>query len=173
MKNFTGLLTILLVTITSAAHATFSVTFSTITNVKCFGGRDGALITSVSGGTSPYTYLWSTGATTANISSLPAGYYAVTVTDNLGATATRNATLTEPTALSFSITPSVYNTSFNISLHGACNGYINSSASGGTSPYSYLWSSGHTSANITNLCASVYSVTLTDANFVLPTLRNQ
>ena len=68
-------------------------------SISCFGGRNGAVDLTVTGGTSPYTYLWSTGATTEDVSVLPAGYYAVVVTDANAKEARGEITLTEPDPL--------------------------------------------------------------------------
>src|SRR6185369_12333722 len=132
-----------------------------ITNTTCTGST-GALVITVSGGTAPYTYLWSNAATTKDISGLAAGPYTVTITDANGCKAdvpfivgTTNATIT--------VTPSVTNTSCTGST-----GAIAITVSGGTSPYTYAWTgpAGYTSTNkdITGLAAGSYSVKVTDAN---------
>ena len=54
---------------------------ATNTPVSCFGGSNGSLDITVAGGTPTYTYSWSNGANTQDISSLIAGTYTVTVTD--------------------------------------------------------------------------------------------
>jgi SprB-like repeat protein len=146
----------LTVTLTSSNHNGYSV--------SCFGGRDGAITLSASGGNTPYTYNWSTGATTQNLSALPSGFYVVTVTDAVSGTRSANITLTEPTQLSVNLTPSVYNGVNNISCYNCCNGYINASISGGVTAYSYSWNSGQTTANLSNLCTATYDLTVTDAN---------
>ncbi|MBK9336159.1 MAG: VCBS repeat-containing protein [Lewinellaceae bacterium] len=78
--------------------ATISIS-TTIANINCPGGADGSVALSVSGGTSPYTYLWNNGQTTATATGLVAGIYTATVTDINGSTATTSATVTQPTAL--------------------------------------------------------------------------
>ncbi|MEX1132542.1 MAG: hypothetical protein WEC15_04890, partial [Flavobacteriales bacterium] len=65
-------------------------------NVSTYGGDDGSISTSVSGGTAPYTYSWSTGSTTANLNGLPAGVYTLEVTDANGCTASMIITVTQP-----------------------------------------------------------------------------
>src|SRR6185436_1526279 len=52
----------------------------------------------------------------------------------------------------------------NISCYNCCNGYINISVGGGVASYSYAWSSGQTTANVTNLCKNSYTIIVTDAN---------
>ena len=69
-------------------------------NVSCNGNTNGGAMASAMGGTAPYTYSWSNGATTASIAGVPAGTYTVTVTDNNGCTANESVTITEPAALS-------------------------------------------------------------------------
>lgn len=130
----------------------------TSNNVSCNGGSDGSVSTSAAGGQSPYTYLWSNSATTANITGLTAGAYTVTITDNAGCTGTGSATITEPTAIVTSLN------STNVSCNGLSDGTISTNTSGGTSPYTYLWSVGSTNTNLTNLIAGTYTVTVTDAN---------
>ncbi len=128
------------------------------TNVSCFGGSNGAATTFVAGGTPPYTYLWTNGATTPNISGLIAGVYCVTVTDNLGCTATTCVTITEPALLVATITAST-----NVSCFTGSDGQATVTGTGGTLPYSYNWTSGGNAATETGLAAGTYTVTITDA----------
>ena len=69
------------------------------TDVSCHGESDGTAKAEVHGGNSPYTYLWSNGATTKKITGLYQGTYWVTVTDENGCTKTGLATIEEPTLL--------------------------------------------------------------------------
>ncbi|MDB5272579.1 MAG: large protein [Chitinophagaceae bacterium] len=139
--------------------APISVT-SSITNVSCNGGNNGAItLTSVSGGTAPYTFLWSNGAVSQNVSGLIAGAYSVTITDTDGCPQVLNFTITQPTAIT--ATSSITNASCN----GGSNGAITlTTVSGGTGPYTFLWSNGAVSQNVSGLIAGAYSVTITDAN---------
>lgn len=133
-------------------------TFS-VGNVNCFGGADGILTANVSGGTAPYSYLWSNGQTnTAQISGLAVGVYTATVTDGNGCSAQFTNQVTSPTV----IKPNgiIQNTS----CYGYHNGSVIMNVSGGVSPYTYLWSNSSSSNPLDSLAAGVYVVTVTDAN---------
>lgn len=78
--------------------AQLSITTATI-NPTCFGNSNGTIFSTPTGGTAPYTYLWSNGKNTKDINLLAAGTYSVTVTDSKGSTAETSATLTQPTKL--------------------------------------------------------------------------
>ncbi|MFN0187527.1 MAG: gliding motility-associated C-terminal domain-containing protein, partial [Bacteroidia bacterium] len=128
-------------------------------NVSCYGNSSGSSVITPSGGTTPYTYIWSTGSTTAGVSNLAAGTYTVTVTDAKGCTASSMSTINQPAApLSLSAT------STDINCTGNSIGSVNVTPAGGTSPYTYQWSNGSNQQNITNLSANTYTVTVTDAN---------
>ncbi len=126
------------------------------TDVTVNGGSDGTASVSASGGTSPFSYSWSTGETTVSISNLSAGTYAVTVTDNCGDSAVCSHPVIEPAVLSVSCSGT------NISCQGSNDGTASVSANGGTSPYFYSWSTGETTSAISNLSAGTYTVTVTD-----------
>jgi gliding motility-associated-like protein len=131
----------------------------TSTNVTCFGFCDGTASVSPTGGTLPYSYLWSTNATTSSINSLCPGNYSVTITDNNSCTTTYSATITQPTQLAVSVTKT------NATCGSVCNGTANATANGGTLPYSYSWSpGGQTTPSVSGLCAGSYTLTVTDAN---------
>ena len=131
---------------------------SSSTDVTCNGAADGTATIIVSGGTAPYTYLWSDGQTTATATGLAAGTYSVTATDANGCTTSQTVTITEPTLLSST------SSSTDVTCNGAADGTATIIVSGGTAPYTYLWSDGQTTATATGLAAGTYSVTATDAN---------
>ena len=131
---------------------------SSSTDVTCFDDNDGTATATVNGGTSPYTYSWSNGATTSTITGLDAGSYTVTMTDANGCTTTETVTVVEPSALTSS------SSSTDATGNGIADGTAMVSANGGTSPYTYLWSNGATTASVTGLLAGTYTVVITDAN---------
>lgn len=134
------------------------VIISTGLNVSCNGGTNGAIDLTVTGGSPPYTFLWSNGMTTEDALGMTAGTYTVTVADGNGCTATNITTVNEPTPLTLGVTAT------DESVQGACDGQISVTASGGTTPYSYTWSNSSTTQTVTNVCAGVYTLTVTDAN---------
>lgn len=134
------------------------VTSVVVADVSCNGICDGAVDLTVSGGVSPYTYLWSSGATAQDPANLCAGTYTVTVTDNNGVTATASATISEPPAIS------VTGATTDLTCNNVCSGAIDITAGGGTSPYNYSWSNSSSNEDISSLCAGSYTVTVTDAN---------
>ncbi len=135
----------------------------TVANVTCNGMSNGSITTVTGGGQPPYTYLWSNSATTADISGLTAGIYTVTVTDFLSATITGSWTITEPAAI---ILSAVVRDEL---CPQASDGDINLTVTGGTPPYTYLWSNLALSEDIAGLTAGTYSVTVTDAAFCATT----
>jgi len=126
-------------------------------NVTCNGGSDGSIFISVSGGTGPYTYSWLPGAQTIeDITGLSVGTYTVSVIDNAGCAATSIISITEPTALNISVSGT------DITCNGAGDGLASVTASNGTAPYTYLWSTTATTTSVTGLAAGFATVTVTD-----------
>jgi len=103
------------------------------TNVLCNGNSTGAADLSVSGGTSPYTYLWSNSATSQDLSGITAGTYNVTITDSHGCTTTASVVISQPTLLTLSAAV----TSVSTSCFFTNDGIITGTASGGTGPMEY------------------------------------
>ncbi len=124
----------------------------------CFGNTNGAVNTTVTGGTGPYTYLWSDLATTASISGLAAGSYSVTVTDAAMATATGSWTVNQPAEMLLSAT------SVNANCPTSNDGSIDLTVAGGTPVFGYLWSNSATTQDLAGLAPGTYTVVVTDAN---------
>ena len=144
-----------------------TVSAGSVTNASCFGGDDGALTVSVSGGTSPYSYLWNTDGTTSTLSGLTAGTYQVTVTDASSCTGSLIISITEPTAL---VATGGAN---NVTTCGASDGSIAISISGGTPDYTYAWDDNGPSGSLnsapyaisrSNLGEGTYKVSVSDAS---------
>ncbi len=146
-------------TYTVTQPAVLTATISSSTQVSCYGGNNGAATVSVSGGTTAYSYLWSSGQTTAMVNGLVAGTYTVTVRDANNCSTTANVTINQPTQLI-----STMGIPTNVSCNGGNNGTVTVTASGGSPTYSYLWSNGQTAATASNLTANSYSVTITDSH---------
>jgi uncharacterized repeat protein (TIGR01451 family) len=136
------------------------LTATVLTDADCNGSATGSIDLVVTGGTTPYTYLWSTGATSEDLSGLTAGTYTVTVTDALGCTDEATFTIEEPTTLEIDITATVLT---DADCNGSATGAIDLVVTGGTTPYTYLWSTGATSEDLSGLTADTYTVTVTDA----------
>ncbi|MBK8846397.1 MAG: hypothetical protein IPO27_07575 [Bacteroidetes bacterium] len=141
--------------VTLTAPPSLNVT-SKKTNVSCHGGSNGTITVVPTGGTAPYSYLWSNGKTTKFVIGLAAGTYTVTVTDAGGCTKTLSVVITQPSALLALYTVT------NVSCNGGSNGAIDLSVTGGTPGYTYLWSTGATTQDITGVMAGMYNVTIKD-----------
>ncbi|RKX19309.1 MAG: hypothetical protein DRP35_07930, partial [Candidatus Zixiibacteriota bacterium] len=128
-----------------------------IHQVSCYGGNDGNINITVSGGTIPYYYLWSNGATSEDIDSLYTGNYSVTVTDDHNCQISVSYNVPQPYA---PLTATI--TGVDILCHGESTGSVDLEPAGGTVPYTYSWSSGATTQDLTNVPVGTYQVTITD-----------
>ncbi|MES2593572.1 MAG: YCF48-related protein [Bacteroidota bacterium] len=148
----------------SACPPIISLAVSSI-NTSSNGVCDGSAsvsVTSTSG--SGYSCLWSTGQTTSFISGLCAGIYTITITDGLGFSAIDSVVITEPADSAFIDSTFILSSvSVNVSTSGYCDGNASVTATGGTPPYSYLWNTGETTTSVSNLCSSVYYITVSDS----------
>ncbi len=127
-------------------------------DVACHGEATGSATVSGSGGNPPYQFSWSNGATGPTASNLPAGTYSVTLTDADGCTDILTLSISQPEPLMPNATAT------GESAAGANDGTASATPTGGTPPYTYLWSNGQTTPAITNLAPGLYSLTVTDAN---------
>ncbi|HBF89053.1 MAG TPA: hypothetical protein DDX39_10465, partial [Bacteroidales bacterium] len=141
--------------------AILAVTLNTSVNVSCNGDNDGSININVSGGTSPYTYLWDDGSaqTIQDPINLIAGTFEVTVTDDNGCQAIFNTTIVEPLALALSV-----DIITDVDCNGDNTGSATVSASNGTAPYTFTWSNAATGTNVTGLIAGAYDVTVVDSH---------
>ncbi|RKS21943.1 putative secreted protein (Por secretion system target) [Flavobacterium endophyticum] len=153
--------------ITVNVNPAIVLTSGSFTTVSCNGGNNGTATVAPTGGTGPYTYSWApSGGTNATAAGLAVGVYTVTVTDNIGCTATRSFTITQPPVLNGTTTVT------NVACFGGNTGAINLTPSGGVGPYTFNWGGGITTEDRTGLTAGTYSVTITDANSCTRTISN-
>lgn len=151
------------VTFSITAPLTLTAT-STQTNVLCNNTCTGRVVLTASGGTGAYTYSWSAPAvSSASVATnLCDGVYEYTVTDAVNCTYVNTVSITEPPAVTVSVTPT------DITCFGSCNGQASASATGGVGAFTYTWSpgtpTGQGTASVTALCVGNYSVTVRDAN---------
>ena len=126
-------------------------------SVSCAGQNNGQIQLNVQGGNPGYQYAWSNGQNTNPLQNVSGGFYAVTVTDGNGCSASTAATLNEPTPLSIQENITA------VTCAGESTGSIGITGSGGSSPYTFSWNTGSSSSTLSNLTAGFYSITLTDA----------
>ena len=131
---------------------------SFVLTAETCGGSDGSIDLTVTGGTAPYTFSWSSGETTEDISGLSAGTYSCTITDNAGCSISTGdiVVVNNPGTLDVTFTSADENC-------GDGAGSIDLTVTGGTAPYTFSWSSGETSEDISGLSAGTYTYTVTDA----------
>ena len=128
----------------------------THTNVLCFGQANGVINITTTGGSQPFNYAWSNNVNTEDQANLPAGVYALTVTDGNGCSATIQTTITQPNN-------AISSTSTHVNID--CThptGSIDLTVFGGTAGYAYLWSNGNINQDLSGLIAGIYNVTITD-----------
>lgn len=136
-----------------------SISTPVVTDVSCHGQVDGSISLTVSGGIQPYSFSWSNGSPNQNLTNLSAGTYSLTVTDAAGCQNFTSAAVQEPTPilLSGSVTDA--------RCADSSDGAIDISVSGGTGTYTYSWSSGQNTADLSGLPpGNSYILTATDQN---------
>lgn len=146
-------------------YAAFSLSLSG-TGPSCNGFNNGLITATTTGGSSPYSAVWNNSVTqtTLSVTGLNAGSYNVTVTDANGCTSSDNYSLSEPSAISLSLSSTQSNC-------GQANGAVAVTTSGGTGSWTYLWDDPgpSTSDTANGLSAGSYNVTVTDANGCIQT----
>ncbi len=146
---------------------------ATHTNSTCYTAN-GSIDLTVTGGVSPYNYLWSNGATTEDLLNLVGGNYFVTVTDQNSC---------DNVLLVYVIDYSYTYYAFITAVAPNCNntGSLTANMNGGQSPYSFLWSNGATSQTLSGVPSGTYHLTVTDnggcqtttANYFIPSIYYQ
>ena len=132
-------------------------TQSTTTDISCFGGNNGSVSINISsGGIPPYNFSYDNGINyqiSNTFNNLGAGNYSFLITDNNGCLSSTYSELIEPSVIISTTTAT------DVSCYGYCDGSVNATALGGTTPYSFTWNNG-----TSNLCAGFYNVIITDTN---------
>ncbi|MFN4233460.1 MAG: PKD domain-containing protein [Bacteroidia bacterium] len=147
-------------TFTITQPPVLNASISSLQNVSCFGGSDGAISINANGGTPPYTYNWIPAVSFNNVAtSISAGNYQIQVSDANGCVQNLTAQLTQPSQLSAAANIS------HVSCFGQNNGQIIVNVSGGVVPYQYQWSNTTLNTpNNSNLPEGNYTLQITDAN---------
>ena len=158
---------------TTITQPTYLQVARQVTNVTCHNANNGIIQITPSGSVPNYTVTWISGPNTGpcalpvtsiisgatSFNNLCPGVYVFSVTDANGCDTTLSATITEPQPLALITTAN--DDPCNDAI---CQGSAGVSATGGTAPYTYLWTGGASTSSVGQLCVGVYSVTVTDAN---------
>lgn len=136
---------------------------SNVSHVKCYGNNDGKINIDILSGEPPFTIAWSNDSTELNQSSLPAGLYSVTITDNRDCAITENFEIIEPPVLELAFTKK------DVSCYSDLNGTITINVTGGTEPYTYSITTPRNqvvanSASANNLSIGKYIMKVVDNN---------
>ena len=135
------------------------VLLADITGATCGNCADGTINLTVSGGVAPYSYSWSNNATTEDIADLLPGDYTVTVTGDDGCTFSE----TYEVEVIICPSPDLSATPSDESCNNCCDGTIDLNVANGVAPYTFVWSNGETTQNLSGLCDGIFSVTVTDS----------
>lgn len=152
-------------TVTLGEPTALVLTLDSIRHVSCNNAANGAVFTTIAGGTVPYNIAWTNSIgpipfSTPDIVDVVTNTYTITVTDAFGCTQTQTATVNQPDPLVVNISTD------SVSCFGYCDGTITANVNGGTLPYSYNWlgTSASTSNTAVGLCLGDYDLKVTDAN---------
>jgi hypothetical protein len=136
-----------------------------VPNSSCGGSPLGKIYVTGQTGPSPYTYLWSNGATTSFVTGLTEGAYSVTVTNGDGCVVSKNATITKVDPVGFGNFVVTQPTCF------SNDGGIVMTITGGTAPYYYSASTGDFEISysqtytLSGLTSGQISIKVTDSGF--------
>ncbi len=131
--------------------------YTDIIPTTCYGDETGIVTLIPVNAQSSVSYQWSNGQTSSSIVDLAAGPYSFTITDASGCSFSSIATVGTPDAISVDKAVTVE------SCTGSKDGAVDITVSGGTAPYTFLWSNGTTQEDVSGLAGGLYSVTVTDA----------
>ncbi|MBL7892496.1 MAG: SBBP repeat-containing protein [Bacteroidia bacterium] len=147
------------ITVNSCA-CLLSASSTILLHPTCSNNANGITMANPANGTPLYTYSWApSGQTTQTATGLSQGIYTVTITDSGGCFATATATLSSPTPIIGQFNKGTANCA-----SCGCKEWLMVTASGGTSPYSYLWPDGYVNRYKNQLCPGTYSINIKDKN---------
>ena len=130
-----------------------------VTPVSCFGANDGSIELNFEGGIAPISFNWTDDSSAGQVrNNLSPGLYSVLITDGSGCEIQEDFVIIEPKEISIAgvITDA-------IDCDNPESGSIDLQVSGGNLPYTFLWSNGATTEDVSNLLANNYSVKITDS----------
>jgi len=131
---------------------------ASVTQISCFGGSDGFIDLTVTGGAGLYTYEWNDGTNNSTCDAPTTGDYTVLISDLNGCTSTSVFTITQPSPIAAATTSS------QAGCNGAETGSVDLTVGGGTGDYTFSWSNGAITEDLTNVPAGNYQVIITDDN---------
>ena len=129
-----------------------------VKNISCFGKKDGSIQLNIIGGKAPIKIQWAHGPQEPTLNNLEKGVYSVIITDAGGCKIERQFVINEPQALDLSSTVTDA-----LDCDDPNTGSISVTPFGGTPPYTYTWSNGARSQNLTGIAPGSYSLELVDA----------
>jgi gliding motility-associated-like protein len=139
---------------------------SVISDVSCHGANDGEALSVGVGGTSPYSYAWtSIGIQTNPLAiNLEPGLHEILITDANECQGSASVTISEPAILVATIDSISDFNGLGVSCHLSSDGSINTTVTGGSTPYTVLWNNGSAMEDLSGLSAGTYSLFVQDAN---------
>lgn len=145
------------------AQPTQLVANGVVTNDPCNASCTASINLTPSGGTLPYSYVWTPAGAGQDPINLCAGVYTVNITDGNSCVTTNTYAITEPPALTLSFNKK------DVLCNNQCTGGVRAVVGGGASPYTYTWTPSGTfvGSNIdtlVNVCSGIYTVSASDAN---------
>jgi gliding motility-associated-like protein len=135
------------------------VVLDQIGDITCHGDCDGSIAVATQFGALPFVYNWDNGSTTSQLENICGGTYLLTITDQYGCSDELEVQLQEPDELIALVADTI-----NTQCDGGCSGQIQTSVTGGSPSYDYIWSNGVQSPNAVGLCVGEYEVTVTDSH---------
>ena len=122
--------------------------------VSCNGATDGSIDVTVTGGAGNYTTAGLVDKLLKIYLTLDAGTYTLTVTDENGCEQEITVEITETDSMAISETHSDY-TGYGVSCNGVADGSIDVTVTGGTGVYTYDWSNGATTEDLSGIGAEL------------------